>query len=227
MADSEISRTLPAITRGKDNPPNGTAERLPRLIDRRNLLPVAARWLSARIDEARVLPRESGPTPVREMWPRWYAYHQQRLRATHLRQKLETELLKATGGIPTVELSIPGTDQLTSVRSFADINRLTPELDTEQLYEARVELRRRRKQWRETDQRLGYSDAVTREQELAHQAGIAGRVMRITAPSSLIEVTAKLHCLIVMHDPELKLELTPWLELRRLLKDLMHISDRG
>jgi hypothetical protein len=161
------------------------------------------------------------------MWPRWYAYHQQRLRATHLRQKLETELLNATGGTPAVEIQIPGTDRLTSVRSFVDINRLTTELDAEQLSEARAEFRRRRKQWRETDQRLGYSDAVTREQALAHQAGIAGRVMRITAPSSLLEVTAKLHCLIVMCDPGLELDLTPWPELRRLLKDLMRISDRG
>ncbi len=227
MADSEISRTLPAITRGKDNPQNGTAEGLPRLIDRRNLLPVAARWLSPRIDEARVLPRESGPTPVREMWPRWYACHQQRLRATHLRQKLETEILKATGGTPAVEIPIPGTDRLTSVRSFADINRLAAKLNSEQLSEARAELRRRRKQRKETDQRLGYADAVAREQELAHQAGIAGRVMRITAPSSLIEVTAKLHCLIVMCDPGLELDLTPWPELRRLLRDLMRIGERG
>lgn len=226
MADSEISRTLPAITRGKDNSQNGATESLPRLIDRRNLLPVAARWLSPRIDEARVLPRKSGPTPVREMWPRWYACHQQRLRATHLRQKLETELLKATGGTPAVELQVPGTDRLTSVRSFADINRLATELNSEQLSEARAELRRRRKQWRETDQRLEYSDAVAREQELSHKAGIAGRVLLITAPSSLIEVTAKLHCLIVMHDPRLKIDLLPWPELRRLLKDLMRIGDR-
>ncbi len=227
MADSEISRTLPAITRGKDNSQNGATERLPRRIDRRNLLPVAARWLSPRIDEARVLPRESGPTPVREMWPRWYACHQQRLRATRLRKRLETELLKATGGTPTVELPRLGTDPLVSVCSFADIDRLAAELNTEQLSEARVELRRRRKQWRETDQRLGYSDAVAREQELAHQAGIAGRVMRITAPSSLSEVAAKLHCLIVMCDPGLELDLTPWPELRRLLKDLMRIGERG
>ncbi|WP_440658793.1 hypothetical protein [Ensifer adhaerens] len=227
MADSEISRTLPAITRGKENSQNGATERLPRGIDRRNLLPVAARWLSPRIDEARVLPRESGPTPVREMWPRWYACHQQRLRATRLKKRLETELLKATGGIPMDELPILVTDRLTSVRSFADIDRLADKLNSEQLSEARAELRRRRKQWRETDQRLGYSDAVAREQELAHQAGIAGRVMRITAPSSLIEVTAKLHCLIVMCDPGLELDLTPWPELRRLLKDLMRIGERG
>ncbi len=161
------------------------------------------------------------------MWPRWYACHQQRLRATRLRQKLETELLTATGGTPTVELPRFGTDPVISVCSFADIDRPAAKLNTEQLIEARAELRRRRKRWRETDQCLGYSDAVAREQELAHQAGIAGRVMRITAPSSLLEVAAKLHCLIVMHDPRLKLDITPWPELRRLLKDLIRIGERG
>lgn len=223
MADSENSRTLPAITRGKDNPQDGATDALPPLIDRRNLLPVAARWLSARVDETRDQQRASGPTPVREMWPRWYASHLQRVRATRLRQKLETELLEETGGAPIVELRI-GTEQTVSVRSFSDINRLAPQLNAEQLSQARVELRRRRKRWKEADQRLGYAAAVAREQELAHQAGIAGRVMRITAPSSLTEVTAKLHCLIVMQDPGLKLELTPWPELRRLLKDLIRIG---
>ncbi|RVK21828.1 hypothetical protein CN165_07665 [Sinorhizobium medicae] len=224
MADSETSRTLPAITRGKDNPQNGATENLPFLIDRRNLLPVAAHWLSARVDETRDQKRASGPTPVREMWPRWYACHLQRVRATRLRQKLETKLLGETGGTPIVELRI-GAEQTVVVHSFADINRLAPHLDAEQLYQARVELSRRRKRWKEADKRLGYATAVAREQELAHQAGIAGRVMRITAPSSLTEVTAKLHCLIVMQDPGLKLELTPWPELRRLLKDLIRIGN--
>jgi len=225
MADSEISRTLPAITRSEEDFENGAIEKLPHVIDRRNLLPVAARILSARVDETRDQKRASAPTPVREMWPRWYAYHLQRVRATRLRRKLETKLLGETGGAPVVELRI-GTEQTVVVHSFADINRLGPKLDAEQLSQARVELSRRRKWWKEANKLLGYAAAVAREQELAHHAGIAGRVMWITAPSSLIEVTAKLHCLIVMQDPGLKLELTPWPELRRLLRDLIRMEER-
>ncbi|MDX0524825.1 hypothetical protein [Sinorhizobium medicae] len=226
MADSENSRTSPAITRSEENFENGALENLPHVINRRNLLPVAARALSARFDETRDQQRPSGPRPVKEMWPRWYACHLQRVRATRLRQKLETKLLGETGGAPIVELRI-GTEQIVPVHSFADINRLAPKLDAEQLSQARVELSRRRKRWKEADQRLGYAAAVAQEQELAHQAGIAGRVMRITAPSSVAEVTAKLHCLIVMQDPGLKLELTPWPELRRLLRDLIRMEDRA
>lgn len=47
--------------------------------------------------------------------------------------------------------------------------------------------------------------------------------MWITRPSSLVEVTAKLHCLIIMRDPDLKLEDAPWPELRTMLKDLIRI----
>ena len=49
--------------------------------------------------------------------------------------------------------------------------------------------------------------------------------MLLIAPvSSVIEVAAKLHCLIVTHDPDLKLEEAPWPELRTLLKDLIRIN---
>lgn len=225
MADSENSRTLPAITRSDENFENRALEKLPHVINRRNLLPVAARALSARFDETRDQQRPSGPRPVKEMWPRWYSCHLQRVRASRLRKKLETELLGETGGAPVVELWI-GTQQTVPVHSFADINRLSSQLNAEQLFQARAELRRRRKRWKEADQRLGYAAAVTWEKELAHQAGIAGRVMRITAPSSLAEVTAKLHCLIVMQDPGLKLDVAPWPELRRLLRDLIRREER-
>ncbi|MGF6178374.1 hypothetical protein [Ensifer sp. 4252] len=207
MADSEISRTLPAITRRKERAENHPPENLPHQIDRRNLLPVAAGLLSARIAEFGGGPRESGPTPVRELWPQWYACQQHCARATRLRKKHATEMLKEVGG--------------SSVGSFAD--RRT-RVDGGQLSQPRAELRERRKLWQEADQRLGYSAAAALEQELAEQAGVLGRVMLIMRPSSLIEVTAKLHCLIVTHDPGLKLEDPPWPELRTMLKDLIRIA---
>ncbi|MGO6748206.1 hypothetical protein ACCS93_38420 [Rhizobium ruizarguesonis] len=78
----------------------------------------------------------------------------------------------------------------------------------------------------EADRRLGFSAAVAREQEFAERAGISGRVMWITRPTSLTEVTAKLHCLIVMHDLSLKLEDAPWPKLRTMLKDLIRIVEK-
>ncbi len=226
MADSENSRTLPAISHGKEKPEHDPSEDLPAIIDRRNLLSVAARLLSTLIAET---PQrtERGPTPVREMWPRWYACHQQRMKATRLREKLEKQLLEEAGGFPVVVLPNDGMEGAVEVHSFADINRTAAQLDAKHLSQARAELRVRRKRWKQADQRLGYSAAVALEQELAERAGISGRVMWITRPSSLIEVTAKLHCLLVTHDANLKLEDTPWPELRTMLKDLILITEKG
>jgi hypothetical protein len=222
MADSENSRT----TRGKENPERGTSENLPHLIDRRNLLPVAARLLSTLVVEPGDHWKSSSPTPVRDMWPRWYACHQQRVRATRLREKLEKQLLEEAGGLPIATLRNVGKNGAVEVHSFADINRMAAQLDAEHLSQARAELRRHRRRWKEADRRLGFSAAVAQEQELAERAGISGRVMWITRPSSLIEDTAKLHCLIVMHDPSLTLEDTPWPELRTMLKDLNRVAEK-
>ncbi len=225
MADSENSRTLPAISRGKEKREHGTCEGLPPLVDRRNLLSVAAHQLSALIAET---PQrgESGPTPIREMWPRWYACHLQRVRAARLREKIEMELLNEAGGLPAVILPTVGEDDMVEVHSFAEINRIASQLDAEHLPQARAKLRRHRKRWKEADRRLGYTPLVAQEQELAERAGISARVMWITRASSLIEVTAKLHCLIVMHDPGLKLKAAPWPELRTMLKDLIRILEK-
>lgn len=117
MADSENSRTLPAITRRKTNPKGCAAEKLPRIIDRRNLLPVAARLLSARVVEPGVQRRAPGPTPVRELWPQWYALYQEQMRAYRFRKKLEAEMLNNSAGL-SVALQIEGTDQPVAVHSF-------------------------------------------------------------------------------------------------------------
>jgi hypothetical protein len=225
MADSENSRTLPAITRRKENPASGATEKLPHTIDRRNLLSVASRLLNSRIEDPDGPRTEPGPTPVREMWPRWYACHQQRVRATRLREKLEKELLEEAGGLPVATLRNVGNDGAVEVHSFADINRMASQVDAEHLSQARAEFRKGRRRWKEADRRLGYSAALALEQELAERAGISGRVMWITRPASLVEVTAKLHCLIVMHDPSLKFEDAPWPELRTMLKDLIRIAE--
>ncbi|UEQ85950.1 hypothetical protein I8E17_35060 (plasmid) [Rhizobium sp. AB2/73] len=136
-------------------------------------------------------------------------------------------MLNEAGGLPVITLPNVGKDGAVEVRSFADIHRIAHQIDPEHLSQARSELRRHRKRWKEADRRLGYSAIIAREQELAERAGISGRVMWITRPSSLIEVTAKLHCLIVMHDASLKLVDAPWPALRTMLKDLILLTEKG
>ncbi|MGN7754649.1 hypothetical protein [Sinorhizobium sp. 22678] len=69
MADSEISRTLPAITPGKTDVDEGAIKNLPYQIDRRNLLPVTARLLSARIAEPAGKQRERSDACQRTVAP--------------------------------------------------------------------------------------------------------------------------------------------------------------
>lgn len=226
MADSEDSRTLSAINRRKHDSKTWAAENLPPIIDRRNLLPVAARLLSARVAEPDGLRRTPGPTPVKELWPQWYALYQRQVKASQFRKKLEFEMLENSAGL-SVKLQIEGADEPVVVHSFADIQRLSSQLEAEQITRARAELRQRRRAWKNADRRLGYSAAVALEQDLTREAGITGRVMGITKPWSLIEVIAKLHCLIVTQDPNLKLQSTPWPEMRTMLKDLILMGLRG
>ncbi|WP_246810933.1 hypothetical protein [Ensifer sp. ENS09] len=219
MADSEISRTLPAITRRIKDADDDAPKNLPNRIDRRNLLPLAARVLSARIADFDRL-RESGPTPVRELWPRWYAYHHHCLRAARLRKRLASDMLQTAGDLPISELERAGDDGAVPIRSLAAIHRIA-QLN---VGPGQAELHERQKRWKEADRRLGYSAVAALEQELAEQASVLGRVMSIAPVSSVIEVAAKLHCLIATHDPGLKLDDAPWPELRRMLKDLICIT---
>lgn len=219
MADSETSRTLPAISRRKKATQDGIAENLPDVINRRNLLAVAERQLSGRIAELGGR-RESGPTPVRELWPRWYAYHQHYLRSARLRKRLAADMLQAAGDLPICELERAGDDGAVAVRSLTAIHRIA-RLD---VGSGQGELHERQKRWKQADQRLGYSAVAALEQELAERAGVLGRVMLIAPVSSAIEVAAKLHCLIVTLDPGLKLEDAPWPQLRTMLKDLIRIA---
>ncbi|OKP64671.1 hypothetical protein BTE77_34400 [Ensifer adhaerens] len=219
MADSETSRTLPAISRRKKAPQGGFADNLPDVINRRNLLPVAERQLSGRIAELGGR-RESGPTPVGELWPRWYAYHQHYLRSARLRKRLASDMLQVAGDMPISELKRVGDGDALAVRSLTALHRIA-RLNVNCL---RAELHERQKRWKKADQCLGYSAVAALEQELAEQAGVLGRVMLIAPVSSAIEVAAKLHCLIVTHDPGLKLEDAPWPQLRTMLKDLIRIA---
>jgi hypothetical protein len=219
MADSEISRTLPAITRRNKYADDGAPKNLPYRIDRRNLLPVAGQLLSARIGELDGR-RESGPTPVRELWPRWYAYHHHCIRSGRLRKRLASDMLHAAGDMPISEFESVGDDGAIAIRSLAAIHRIA----RLNVVTGQSELNERRKRWKDADQRLGYSAVAALEQELAEQTGVLAQVLLIAPVSSVIEVAAKLHCLIVTHDPDLKLEDAPWPQLRTLLKDLIRIN---
>jgi hypothetical protein len=227
MADSDNSRTLPSVARGKSVSNSGPlASR--KSINGRNLYAVARNLLASRTAELREqrADRPPGPTPAAELWQNWLALHQQRERMTRLQQKLEGQVRAAAGGFPGVTLVIPEREQPINVNSFAEIERLKPQLNAERLMEARSGLRRRRRKWKDADKKLGYSTALAFERDLAAQEEMLARVLWLAAPSSIAEVIAKLHCLLVMEDPGMRHKGAPWPELRTILGDLVHIEQR-
>ncbi len=221
MADSENSRTLPTISRGKKRALSGSEKRMPYVINRRNLLSLAARVLIERLSDLphRTIP---GPTYVREIWPDWWELYQKRLQVSRLRQHLGTSLLKETGGPLAVEVLVPGHDKPIFVHSSEEIKSLLPTIGPERTAQVRAALRRRRREWKKADARIGYNAALAEEEEIIRTEGIAGRVLLVLPPYYRAEMAAKLHCLLVMQDPNLKLELGPWPELRTMLKEFIH-----
>jgi hypothetical protein len=71
--------------------------------------------------------------------------------------------------------------------------RTTMRLTFSRVTEARSELRRRRKKWKEADQSLGFSAALALENDLSEQEEMLARIMWMASPGSSAEVIAKLH----------------------------------
>lgn len=220
MADSENSRTSSTNSCGKKRSSGGAAKKMPHVINRRNLLPVAARVLEERLSE---IPRRTiaGPTRVSEIWPEWWELHRQRMRATAVCRNLEQQLLDEVGGRPGVRIDVAGEREPRTVTSLKEISALTGLIGKKPVAQAKALLRQRQRQWNKANQRIGYTAALQDEQHIRTLEGIAGRVLLVMQPYHLIEMAAKLHCLFVMKDPDLKLEQDPWLHLRMMLKEIV------
>lgn len=218
MTDSENSRTLTKISIPNASPNEMFVENLSSVINRRNLLPLAARVLPSLLDDL-PLRSVSGPTHVKELWPKWWDLHQKRLVAERQCRRLEARLLKLVGSRPSVTIEIES-GSLTS-STFGEIRAVDRRVGVQAAAAASAELRRRRREWNAVDKRLGYSASATQVQDIACVEGIAGRVLISLQPYYIHEIAAKIHCMLVMHDPALKKEEMPWPYLRRMLRDLI------
>nr|WP_320200661.1 hypothetical protein [Agrobacterium sp. rho-13.3]MDX8310191.1 hypothetical protein [Agrobacterium sp. rho-13.3] len=138
-----------------------------------------------------------------------------------MRQNLEQQLLDEVGGRPFVEIMVAGEGEPRIVSSLKDISALTSHIGKEAVAQARALLRQRQREWKKADQRIGYSAALLAEEDIKKSEGISGRVLLVMQPYHLIEIAAKLHCLFVMKDPDLKLEQDPWPQLRMMLKEII------
>ncbi|TCQ16689.1 hypothetical protein [Rhizobium sp. PP-CC-3G-465] len=225
MADSENSRTLPEISIENSGTTSGKADDAPTIITRRNLLSNTARVLHQRFTD--MPPRtERGPAPVREIWLHWLSLHQQHLRQSRRVRKLSDRLLRDLDGYPSVAIDVLEGEPPYVATTYAEIRHLSSRIGARRVDAARSKLRQRRRAWKKADARIGYSAAVRRERDLDRSAGISANVVLLMPPSSLMEVAAKFHCLLVLHDPQLRHKHEPWPQLRRMLRELVELRQR-
>jgi hypothetical protein len=226
MADSETSRTLPSDDRRKNAFIDGADATISMKIFRRNLAVAAPKYLATHTstlsNPAEIKPL--GSVTASQLWQQWHVAHLRRERITKFQQKLEKQMLAAAGSFPVVETAPAGRQNKVFAHSFAEIDDLATELDADQLSQARSELRRRRKQWNEADKKLGFSKALAFEDDLAKQELRAAQELWKAEATSLVEAIAKLHCIIEMEDPGMKLRQAPWPQLRTILLDLIRLE---
>jgi hypothetical protein len=188
---------------------------------------MTADFLMARADKKNKLEvrRDGGtPTPARILWKRWYGVREQRLVAGKLRAALHEKILSETGHSPVVELGASDRSLPIIVDSFRGIKRQRGRFSAGDLAAARTLLRRRKTAWNEVANRFHYEQVEADECRLREREAMLRRLLRGRRPVSLVEVAAKLHCLLVTEDPDSLLTSEPWPELRVILDDLVHLG---
>lgn len=205
MADSENSRTLPAITQ-------------------RNLLPITGRFLK-KLTAARDHTTHAAEALTR--WEAWWCAHRESARLSSLLQPLEAKLFRTVSS-PSVEIRVPKRTAPIMAASSDEIDRwLEGEEFAEMRIRAKAELASRRREWEAADIDVGYSRAKEAEDiASATEHRLADDLLAITA-GSVVSATAKLHCIIEQGEPKPNSDEFPWPQVRSVLADLMMTTAPG
>ncbi|NEJ64906.1 hypothetical protein [Rhizobium ruizarguesonis] len=213
MADSENSKTLPAITR-------------------RKMLFATTAYLTALTDHtAHNASRpfdDQGNTAARNvlaLWRVWYDAHEEAKRLCHQQQRLETEVLKSAGGFPVIKLEIPGEDRPVVVQTCAQIDVLLPgDAMAEARKTAKTELAARLQKWNTADEQFGYSRTQHAETQIARVEETLAKSLWEAPAFTTSDIIAKLHAIIETEDPGSHFKERPWPQLRMILADLVCIE---
>ncbi|MGA1831539.1 hypothetical protein [Rhizobium wenxiniae] len=226
MADSETSRTLPSDTGRKDDSASRNKRKLRSRITRKSLLGEVAKILLSLTTELEQEPDRMvpGPSSTARLWLNWFEAHQRLVRITKYQQQIESKVFAMAGAYPVVQIEASPKEPALTVYSIAEIDRLKSRVDPTKLAAARSLLRKRREDWNFADRQLGLSSTLAFERDLSKQEQALSRVISLSSPKTLVEVTAKLHCLLSMQDPGNRRHDAPWTELRRILLDLTELE---
>lgn len=213
MADSENSKTLPAITRRKML--FATTAYLTALTDH------TAHGASHPFDNQ----GSNAARNVLALWRTWYDAHEEGKRLCHQQQRLETEVLKSAGGFPIIRLEIPGEDQPVVVRTCQQIDTLLPgDAMSDVRKTAKTELAARLKKWNRADKQFGYSRTRQAETQMAGVEEASAKSLWEAPSYTTSDIIAKLHAIIETEDPGCHFKERPWPQLRMILADLVRIG---
>ena len=189
MADPEISRLLPAITRRK-------------LLYSPTALVVAA-GVSSLAAAARVLPTAAvspDQDPVLHLFGEWQAAHALYLHLSDLRWDAEVELFRRAK-FPEVEIHLPDDKTFSAVtEEEITLGLALPGMKKVRAM-ARADLAAMTARWEEMDNEIGYSRALDAESRAAERRLAVSRFLLATPCNSVAGASSKLTCFIEMNTP--------------------------
>lgn len=213
MADSDNSRTLPAVTR-------------------RRLLSTSAAWLTAQAGNvnAALRPKYSrvdGVDLTLTLWQEWRTAHEQVEKFCRRQQRLETALIAAVG-FPHVDIAAPDQHRAVAAFTMEEIDHQFGDASENAAakMQAKAALAEQQAAWDELDERMGYSRAKQVEEN-----AFAMREERLndlfSQPArSVVGVAAKLHAVLAMGQDSSGDEF-PWSQIRAAMTDLIGLGSEG
>lgn len=204
MADSENSRTLPAITC-------------------RNPLQTTEWFLAKNIaDQERWVPAIRDIALIR--WNAWLlAFRELSLRSRE-QQDLESKLF-AMVPAASVEIQLPDHGGVAVVSSIKEIqDKLRGGRFADARANAAAELLAKRRRWDAADVSIGYSRAKRAESEASIVEGRLAAELSEAPAMSTVSAAAKLHCILKRGAPRSDFDEFPWPQLSAMLVDLLAMN---
>ena len=201
MADSENSRTLPAITC-------------------RNPLQTAKRFLSNNFsDQEGWAPGIRDPALTK--WHAWNRAFQELGDLGRAQQKLES-CLWSIAPAPLVEITLTDSAAPYFTSSISEIqDRLRGDAFAAARASAEADLLAKRQRWEAADQSVGYSRAKRAEDEASLiEERLADELLQTPAMST-VAAAAKLHCILERGSPRPDSDEFPWPQIRSVLIDVL------
>ncbi|WP_412066252.1 hypothetical protein [Rhizobium sp. SYY.PMSO] len=156
------------------------------------------------------------------LWRKWQEVHQRRYELCVLQQTREARILQTVGRFPIVKLQVPGEEKPVVAYTDQEIECALPGPEMAEARQcAKDKLRSLRKMWNAEDERIGYSRAYEAEREVMDAELKLANALWKRPAHSIEGVTAKLHPLVEIEDPNARMEDSPWPMLRSLLADMI------